>query len=71
MIRFIWRAHKFASRIVLHIEAHDRMGRGLNAAVCGARMEFNRSINTPFNLNRPVCRNCLRSCLDMEKGIAA
>ena len=61
---YIWRAQKWPYRIVMHIQLHDRLRRGLNAAICGARMKFNRAINAPFGLGRPVCKNCLRSCVD-------
>lgn len=66
MIRFIWRApqptDKTSRKTVLHVEHPDR--RGTYAAICGTRMKLNRAINTPFDLDRPVCGNCLRSCLD-------
>ncbi len=61
---FIWRAQRHTDKIIMHIQLHYRLGQPLNAAICGVHMEFNRSINAPFTLGRPICRNCLRSCLD-------
>ena len=64
MITYLCRGHKWLSRIVIHIEAKDRLGLGRNTAICGVRMKFNQS--TPFALGRPVCKNCLRSCIDVR-----
>ena len=61
---YIWRAQERTDKIVFHIQRHNHLGHGLNAAICNARMKFNRSINAPFTLGRPVCKNCLRSCVD-------
>jgi len=61
---YIWRAQDRTDKIVFHIQTHNHLGHGLNAAICGTLMKFNRSINAPFTLGRPVCRNCLRSTVD-------
>jgi len=48
-----------AQRRVMHIAAFDRAGNMLDKALCGRR-GFNRSINAPWGLGRPRCKDCLR-----------
>ena len=65
---YIWRAQERRDKIVFHVLKHNHLGHGLNAAICGTRMKFNRSIDPPFGLRRPVCKNCLRSCVDQRRA---
>ena len=67
---YIWRTQERRDKIVFHVQKHNHLGHGLNAAICGTPMKFNRSIHAPFTLGRPVCKNCPRFCGD-EKRIAA
>ena len=67
---YIWRAQERRDKIVFHVLKHNHLGHGLNAAICGTPMKFNRSINMPLpnfsHRPRPICKNCLRSCLDQR-----
>ena len=64
---YIWRAQKFKTRfrcrVVLHIQLPSV---GHPAAICGTLMKFNQSANASYNPSRPVCKNCLRSCVDQR-----
>jgi len=59
-MRYIWRTGD--KRRVMHIEAYDRFGRETWTSLCGRspRGGFDRSINAPFALGRPVCKLCER-----------
>jgi hypothetical protein len=46
---------------VMHISRHDSYGHELMQPLCHVRLPFNRTINAPFGLGRPVCRRCLRA----------
>ena len=62
---YIWRAQERRDKIIVHIHKPDWFGHPSTAAICGVRMEFNRRHqHVPYNLGRPVCKNCLRSCVD-------
>lgn len=56
-MKYIWQSDH--PRIRMHIQRHDLAGLGLISALCGVDMKFNRSINAPFALGRPVCKHCL------------
>ena len=49
-------------RRVMHIAAHDNLGNMTGHPLCGTRLgrPFNRSINAPWGLGRPVCKHCKR-----------
>ncbi len=72
---YLWRApeptDKTSRRLVMHVEAKGGLGLATNTAICGTIMDFNQISTAPFarGRRRPVCRNCLRSCVD--KRIAA
>ena len=68
---YIWRKHEFGrrfkSRITMHIsiEAYGSILVPLFSAVCGVPMTFNRFAYGPdHGYPYPVCKNCLRSCMD-------
>jgi len=44
----------------MHIQRHTATGAMTMQAFCGSRLPFNRSINAPWGLGRPVCKNCRR-----------
>ena len=48
-----------ATRRVMHIARFDEVGQMLNESLC-CRSGFNRSINAPWGLGRPVCKVCKR-----------
>ena len=68
-MRYIWQAPRRGSDLrpkhVMHIEAFDRLGNSTMTSLCGRspRSGFDRSINAPFALGRPVCRLCERLLL--------
>lgn len=66
-MRYIWQAHRRGSdfRHVMHIEAFDRLGNGTMTSLCGRspRGGFDRSVNAPFALGRPICLLCERLLL--------
>lgn len=47
----------------LHVESADRL-----VAICGAKSPFNRrqAVGSPNSLPEPLCKNCLRSCVDVR-----
>lgn len=45
---------------VMHIERHDALGNGTMEPLCHVRLAFNRTINAPWGLGRPVCKRCRR-----------
>ena len=53
--RFIWRA---GHGTVMHVAEYDRIGNLTMRSLCAARIPFNRTINMPFRLGRPVCKRC-------------
>jgi hypothetical protein len=55
-----------ANRRVLHIQRHTATGEVLYAALCGIRLPFNRSINAPWGLGRPVCKRCRKAASNPE-----
>jgi hypothetical protein len=42
----------------MHIAKHDALGQMLDEPLCPTRLRFNRSINAPWGLGRPVCKRC-------------
>lgn len=42
---------------VMHYASFDRLGNMTGTALCG-RSGFSRSINAPWGLGRPICRDC-------------
>jgi len=62
-MRYIWRTGDLRHERVMHIEACSRTGEGSMTALCGREPAggFNRSINAPFALGRPLCKVCLRA----------
>lgn len=62
-MRYIY-ATPGAEHRVMHIARHDALGEMLWEPLCGWSVpRFNRSINAPFGLGRPVCRNCKREAI--------
>jgi len=59
LVRYVF-ATPGAERRVMHIQRHTETGLPLYSPLCSTRLRFNRSINAPFGLGRPVCRHCLR-----------
>jgi len=53
-MRFIYESGK--SRRVMHIQKFTNIGLGLFESLCGAKLNFNRTIN--LTLGRKVCENC-------------
>lgn len=67
-MRYIWQApHGRDPHRVMHIEAHDRLGNETMTSLCGRgpRGGFDRSINAPFTLGRPVCKLCAKEANDV------
>lgn len=67
-MRYIWQApggRGSRGTRVMHIEAFDCLGNSTMTSLCGRspRGGFDRSINAPFALGRPVCRLCERLVL--------
>ena len=69
---YIWRAQKWQSKVVMHISV-DVYGAAVPApwsaaglrARCGVAVKFNRFAYGPdHGYPYPVCKNCLRSCVD-------
>ena len=64
---YIWRAQKWQSRIIMHISV-DVYGATVPApwnAICGAPSTLDRFAYAPDpGSPYPVCKNCLRSCVD-------
>jgi len=55
-MRYIWEQGKKGA---MHITGFDpKTGAPTMKALCGIRHNFNRSINAPFALGRPVCKRC-------------
>jgi len=50
-----------ADHRVMHIQKHDPLGNSLMEPLCGTRIRFNRSINAPWGLGRPVCKHCRKA----------
>ena len=62
-MRYIWESG--VKRRVMHIGQYDRLGNFRLQAICGrSKVAFNRSINAPFKLGKPVCKRCLASLED-------
>lgn len=61
-MRYIWRTGDRRHERVMHIEAIDRLGNDTMTSLCGRSPHggFDRSINAPFALGRPICRLCWR-----------
>ena len=61
-MRYIWHTGDKRGRRVMHIERFTVLGEQTWTSVCGRSPlgGFNRSINAPFSLGRPVCRLCRR-----------
>ena len=57
--RFIF-AVPGAQRRVMHVERFTASGEPLMEALCGIDLPFNRTINQPWGLARPVCKRCRR-----------
>jgi hypothetical protein len=49
-----------ANRRVMHIAEHDHLGEMTGRPLCSVRLPFDRSINAPWGLGRPVCKHCRR-----------
>ena len=62
-MRYIWQSGDLRNRRVMHIEMHDVFGDETMKSLCGRGPHggFNRSINAPFSLGRPVCEFCRRA----------
>lgn len=68
---YIWRAQERMNKIIVHVQAKDSIGQPIGGfAVCGAHVRFNCSTTARFTFDYPVCKNCLRSCVD-KREIAA
>ena len=57
-MRYLYRSGKGVNRRVMHIMKFTMTGQMTNDALCGIDYPFNVSINAPFGLGRPVCKNC-------------
>jgi len=57
-MRFLFRSGKGAKRRVMHIQSFLRDGTPTFDPMCSTPGPFNRSINAPFGLGRPVCKKC-------------
>jgi len=62
-MRYIWESDQPEAEKVMHILAYTMTGQparrnGYMLPLCGAVKEFDRSINAPYKLNRPVCEKC-------------
>jgi hypothetical protein len=49
-----------ATRRVMHIARHTVTGETLFEPLCSTRGPYNRTINAPWGLGRPVCKHCKR-----------
>ena len=61
-MRYLYRRGKGVNRRVMHIMKFTRWGGMTNDALCEIDYPFNVSINAPWGLGRPVCKNCLSKC---------
>lgn len=57
-MRFLFRVPGM-NRRVMHIMRFTETGDYTDEALCG-RTGFNRSINAPWGMGRPHCKDCLR-----------
>lgn len=58
-MRFVFRTPG-ANRRVMHIERHTVTGAETFQPLCDTPGPFNRTINAPWGLGRPVCKRCER-----------
>ena len=56
--RYIWESGK--KRRVMHIARLDAVTGHPVGALCGINHPFDRSINAPWAMGRPVCKSCKR-----------
>ena len=55
---YIWKPSK-RSDARMHIQHHNALGQGYNAALCGIVYSGHyRTINAPFALGRKICKHC-------------
>ena len=57
-MRYLYRRGAGVNRRVMHIEKFTDTGQQTGEALCGIDFVFDTSINAPFGLGRPICRNC-------------
>ncbi len=55
-MRYIYERGK--RKRVMHIQKFTQTGEMLMESLCGIDLSFNKTINAPFKLGRPVCKNC-------------
>ena len=60
-MRYLFNAGRGVNRRVMHIAEHNVTGDMTGYALCKIGNSFNRSINAPFGLGRPVCKKCRRA----------
>ncbi len=63
--RYLYRSGKGVNRRVMHIAEFNKAGEMTGQALCGIDYLFNISINAPFGLGRPVCKNCRKVNLEL------
>lgn len=56
---YVWRTGGRVKRRVMHIQRYTAIGKATWWSLCN-RGPFNRGINAPFSLGRPICKDCLR-----------
>ena len=60
-MRYMFKTGKGVNRRVMHIAQFDGVGNMTGEALCRIKYFFDRTINAPFGLGRPVCKNCKRA----------
>ena len=56
--RYLFRGGKGVDRRAMHIMRFTVTGQHTGEALCGIDYPFTASINAPWGLGRPVCKNC-------------
>lgn len=60
-MRYLYRRGPGSKRRVMHLTPFDPMtGEPTMLPVCGRGTGYNTTINPPFGLGRPVCKDCQR-----------
>ena len=60
-MRYLYRRGIGVNRRVMHIMRFTETGQETDDALCGIDYLFDASINAPWGLGRPICKNCQSS----------
>ena len=66
-MRYLYRRGPGSKRRVMHLALFNAVTGGpIMRPLCGRGTDYNTTINAPFGLGRPVCKDCTRRAQGLE-----